>query len=68
VGALNLAATVATHASQLYSRNVQTLLDHLIKDGTLNLDMTDEIVRGTTIVQAGQIVHEATLAARTVAS
>ncbi|HTV73817.1 MAG TPA: Re/Si-specific NAD(P)(+) transhydrogenase subunit alpha [Candidatus Acidoferrales bacterium] len=68
IGALNLAATVATHASQLYSRNVQTLLDYLIKDGTLNLDMNDEIVRGTTIVRAGEIVHEATLAARTVTS
>jgi NAD(P) transhydrogenase subunit alpha len=69
VGTLNLPATVATHASQLYSRNVQTLLDYLIKDGHLNLDMNDEIVRGTTIVQDGHIVHEPTLAAApTVAS
>jgi NAD(P) transhydrogenase subunit alpha len=63
VGTLNLPATVATHASQLYARNVQTLLDYLIKDGHLNLDMNDEIVRGTTIVQEGHIVHEPTLAA-----
>ena len=65
VGPLNLTSTVATHASQLYSRNVQTLLDYIIKDGVLALDMTDEIVRGTTIVNNGEIVHEPTLSAQT---
>ncbi len=65
VGPLNLTSTVATHASQLYSRNVQTLLDYIIKDGVLVLDMTDEIVRGTTIVKDGEIVHEPTLSALT---
>ncbi|MEO6990452.1 MAG: Re/Si-specific NAD(P)(+) transhydrogenase subunit alpha [Candidatus Baltobacteraceae bacterium] len=63
VGIKNLAATVATHASQLYARNVQTLLDYLIKDGALQLDPDDEIARGTTIVKDGTIVHEPTLAA-----
>jgi len=65
VGPLNLTSTVATHASQLYSRNVQTLLDYIIKDGVLALDMTDEIVSGTTIVNAGEIVHAPTLSALT---
>jgi NAD(P) transhydrogenase subunit alpha len=63
VGTKDLPSTVATHASQLYSRNLQTLLDYLIKDGKLNLDMNDEIVRGTTIVHNGTITHEPTLAA-----
>ncbi|GAC1418794.1 MAG: Re/Si-specific NAD(P)(+) transhydrogenase subunit alpha [Candidatus Velthaea sp.] len=62
-GPLNLAATLATHASQLYSRNVQTLLDYLIKDNAIVLDMEDEIVKGTTIVKDGTIVHEPTLSA-----
>ena len=61
IGPLNLASTVATNASQLYSRNVQTLLDYIIKDGAIALDMEDEIVRGTTIVKDGTIVHEPTL-------
>ena len=61
VGAVNLPSTVATDASQLYSKNVQTLLDYLIVDGKLTLDMTDEIVAGTTIVHAGTIVHQPTL-------
>ncbi|GAC1402971.1 MAG: Re/Si-specific NAD(P)(+) transhydrogenase subunit alpha [Candidatus Velthaea sp.] len=62
-GPLNLASTLATHASQLYSRNVQTLLDYLIKDNAIALDMEDEIVKGTTIVKDGTIVHDPTLSA-----
>jgi NAD(P) transhydrogenase subunit alpha len=52
-----------SHASQLYSRNVFTLLQLLLKDGALNLDMNDEIVKGTTLTQDGTILHPATLAA-----
>ncbi len=61
IGAINLPATVPTHASQLYSRNVQTLLDYIIRDGAVALDMDDEIVRGTTLVHNGAIVHKPTL-------
>jgi NAD(P) transhydrogenase subunit alpha len=68
IGAVNLPATVPTHASQLYSRNVQTLLDYIIKDGAITLDMTDEIVRGTTLVNNGEIVHGPTLAALAVST
>ncbi len=63
VGALNLPSTLATHASQLYSRNVQTLIDYLLHDGSLRIDLDDEIVAGTTIVHDGHIVHEPTRAA-----
>jgi len=66
IGAVNLAATVPTHASQLYSRNVQTLLDYIIKDGTIALDMSDEIVSGTTLVNNGEIVHQPTIDALSV--
>jgi NAD(P) transhydrogenase subunit alpha len=66
IGAVNLPATVPTHASQLYSRNVQTLLDYIIKDGAVVLDMNDEIVRGTTLVNNGEIVHKPTLDALSV--
>ena len=66
IGAVNLPATVPTHASQLYSRNVQTLLDYIIKDGAVALDMSDEIVRGTTLVNNGEIVHQPTLDALSV--
>lgn len=61
IGKTNLASTMPFHASQLYSRNVQALLDALVKDGSLSLDPDDEIARGTTIVRDGKIVHQPTL-------
>jgi NAD(P) transhydrogenase subunit alpha len=61
VGAVDLPSSVATDASRLYARNVQTLLEYVIHDGALALDMSDEIVAGTTIVDAGTIVHKPTL-------
>ncbi len=63
VGTKNLPATMPYHASQLYSRNVFTLLGLLVKDGALNLDMSDEIIRGTTLTMDGKILHPPTLAA-----
>ncbi|GAC1355011.1 MAG: Re/Si-specific NAD(P)(+) transhydrogenase subunit alpha [Vulcanimicrobiaceae bacterium] len=63
VGITNLPGTMPYHASQLYSRNVFTLLQHLIKDATLHLDFTDEITKGTTLTHEGKILHEPTLAA-----
>jgi NAD(P) transhydrogenase subunit alpha len=50
-------------ASQLYSRNIFTLLALIAKEGTLNLDMSDEIIAGTTLVKDGEIVHAPTKAA-----
>ena len=61
VGTTNLPSTVAADASQLYSKNVQTLLDYFIKDAAITLDMTDEIIAGTTLVHDGTIVHKPTL-------
>jgi NAD(P) transhydrogenase subunit alpha len=60
IGFTNLPATVPTHATQMYAKNVQTLVDHLIHDGKLTLDLEDEITRGATITHGGKIVHEAT--------
>ena len=61
LGQTNIPSTMPYHASQLYSRNVNALLGVLVKDNALALDMDDEIVRGTTIVHGGQIVHKPTL-------
>jgi H+-translocating NAD(P) transhydrogenase subunit alpha len=58
VGETNLAATVPLHASQMYSRNVYTLLDHLIADGELALDFEDEITRETCVTHEGRVLKE----------
>ena len=43
IGATNLAATVPLHASQMYSRNLTTFLEYLVKDGKITLDLNDPI-------------------------
>ena len=63
IGPLRPAAEVAVHASQMYSKNISTFLLHLVKDGSLNLDLQDEIIRGTLVAHGGNVVHEAVLAA-----
>jgi NAD(P) transhydrogenase subunit alpha len=63
VGEVNLPSTVAVHASQLYARNVGALLGLLVKDGTLALDLEDEIINGALITHQGEVVHPATKAA-----
>ena len=63
IGQFNLAGTLPYHASQLYSRNVSALLQLLIKDGQLNVDLNDEIIKGAMLTHDGEIVHQPTLGA-----
>jgi NAD(P) transhydrogenase subunit alpha len=56
LGPTNLPATVPNHASQMFSKNVTTLLLLMAKDGKLNLDLTDEILRETLVTRGGEIV------------
>ena len=64
VSPLNLPARMPEHASQLYSRNVLSLLDLIVPEGeegqapALVLDFEDEIVAGSCIARDGEIVHE----------
>ena len=55
VGAVNLPATMPTHASQMYSRNVLTLLQHLTKNGALVVDLNDEITGAMTLTHNGEV-------------
>ena len=58
VGPANLASTMPDHASSLYARNIQSLLELMVKEGELTLDFEDEIVKGACITRDGEIVHE----------
>lgn len=57
MGSINLSSTVPYHASQMYARNVATFLLHLVKDGKLQLNFEDEIVRDTLLTHGGEIVN-----------
>jgi proton-translocating NAD(P)+ transhydrogenase subunit alpha len=61
---LNLPATMPEHASQLYSRNIQSLLELITgEEGQLELNFDDEVVAGACITRDGEIVHEGAKAA-----
>jgi NAD(P) transhydrogenase subunit alpha len=61
IGATNLAASLPTHASQMYSKNIVTFLTYLVKEGSLKIDLADEIAKGTLVAQGGKVVHPAVL-------
>src|SRR5215208_3566579 len=58
VGPLGLPSRMPDHASALYSRNVQSLLELMIEEGELKLDFEDEVLAGACITRDGEIVHE----------
>ena len=60
-GPLNLPSSMPVHASQMYSRNISTLLLSLVSEGQISLDFGDAIVSGACITHEGRIVHEPTL-------
>ena len=57
IGQINLASAVPYHASQMYARNITAFLLHLVKDGKVRLDASDEIVRDTLLTKGGEIVN-----------
>jgi H+-translocating NAD(P) transhydrogenase subunit alpha len=62
IGAGNLAATVPAAASAAFARNVTSLLLHMVADGALAIDVSDDIQAGVVITHDGAVVHQATAA------
>ena len=59
IGNSNLAATMPSDASKLYGKNVLNFLQLITtKEGNLNLNWDDDLVKGCCITHEGQIVHE----------
>src|SRR5262249_40005732 len=57
LGPLNLPATVAGHASQLYSRNLTSFISLINDKGNLKIDMNDGILQGACVTYQGGNVH-----------
>ncbi|MCS6782201.1 MAG: Re/Si-specific NAD(P)(+) transhydrogenase subunit alpha [Gloeomargarita sp. SKYBB_i_bin120] len=55
LGPLNLPASMPVHASQMYSKNLLSLLNLILPDGQLRLDFDDEIIGSACITHAGDI-------------
>jgi H+-translocating NAD(P) transhydrogenase subunit alpha len=49
------------HASQMYARNISTLLEHLAPEGSLDYNMEDEITKGVVLTRDGEVLHGPTL-------
>jgi NAD(P) transhydrogenase subunit alpha len=57
LGPVNLPATIPYHASQMYAKNVSNLLLLLVKEGKIDLDMEDEVVRETLFTRDGEVAN-----------
>jgi NAD(P) transhydrogenase subunit alpha len=53
IGPINVPAMLPAHASQMLSRNVLTFVQHVTKDGAINIDLTDEITGAMALTHAG---------------
>jgi hypothetical protein len=63
IGPNDLAAGTPIHASMMYSRNIEALVQHIVKDGALQLDREDEIVRDCLVTHDGRSCTRASPAA-----
>jgi len=57
IGTFNLASSVPYHASQMYARILSAFLLHLVRDGRLQLNLEDEIVRETLLTKDGEVFN-----------
>ncbi len=58
MGPFNVPSTVPVHASQMYARNITTLFDTIVKEGALDFDLEDEIVKGCLLTHEGNVLYE----------
>jgi NAD(P) transhydrogenase subunit alpha len=59
LGPTNLPSTVPYHASQMYSKNIQTFVYELLdKENKLDLNLDNEVIKETLVTRDGQVVHD----------
>ena len=57
LGPCNLPSDVPVHASEMFSKNITTFLQLMIKDKALNIDLDDEIIRETLLTRGREVVN-----------
>jgi NAD(P) transhydrogenase subunit alpha len=59
LGPENIPSTIPVHASQMYSKNVVTLVGEFVdKEGVLKLDFENDVVGPSTVTHEGNILNE----------
>jgi len=56
-GPLNVASLIPIHASEMYSKNIFNLFQILIKEGELDIDWEDDVIKGCLLCKDGEITH-----------
>jgi NAD(P) transhydrogenase subunit alpha len=59
VGPLNVPSMLGEHASELYAKNQFNLIELFVKDKTVNIDWSDEVLAKTVLTHGGEIKNEA---------
>ncbi len=59
-GPENITSTAATHASEMYARNLYNLLVLMVKDGAQQLDWNDQVIADSCLTHGGEIRHTPT--------
>ncbi|HED37103.1 MAG TPA: Re/Si-specific NAD(P)(+) transhydrogenase subunit alpha [Ignavibacteria bacterium] len=57
IGESNLPSLIPTHASEMYSKNILNLLNHISKEGKVELDLEDEVIKGALITHNKEVVN-----------
>jgi len=60
IGEPNIPSMVPVHASELYAKNLLNLITHISKDGKIELNFEDEIVRESVITHNGEVTQKRT--------
>jgi H+-translocating NAD(P) transhydrogenase subunit alpha len=58
IGEPNLPSLVPTHSSEMYAKNLLSLMTYISKDGKVELNLENEIVKGALITYNGEVVHQ----------
>ncbi len=58
IGEPNLPSLVPTHSSEVYSKNILSLVTHIGKEGKVELNLEDEIVQGSLITHNGEVINQ----------
>lgn len=57
IGKTNLPSTIPYHASQMYSNNITKFLINMTREGKLEFNMEDEIIRDTLVSKDGEFIN-----------
>ena len=58
IGEPNIPSLIPTHSSEMYSKNILGLLQHIGKEGKVELNLEDEIVKGSLITHNGEVINQ----------